>query len=45
VPAKGLAVTTIDAQIAAAAINHRCSLLTVDRDFESISRHYPLRLG
>ena len=43
--AKGVAVTTIDAQIAAAAINHRCSLLTVDRDFESIARHFPLRLG
>ena len=43
--AKGLAVTTIDAQIAAAAINHRCPLLTADRDFEAIARHFPLRLA
>jgi predicted nucleic acid-binding protein len=42
---KGLALTTIDAQIAAAAINHRCSLLTADSDFKGIARHYPLRLG
>ena len=40
---KGLAVGTIDAQIAAAAINHRCALLTADSDFERIARHYPLR--
>jgi predicted nucleic acid-binding protein len=43
--AKGLAVTTIDAQIAAAAINHRCTLLTADRDFDGIARHFPLRFG
>lgn len=43
--AKGLTVSTIDAQIAAAAINHRCALLTVDRDFEGITRHFPLRLS
>jgi predicted nucleic acid-binding protein len=42
---KGLAVSTIDAQIAAAAINHRCALLTVDRDFAGIARHFPLRLA
>ena len=42
--AKGLAIATVDAQIAAAAINHRCRLLTADRDFEAIARHFPLRL-
>lgn len=42
---KGLTVTTIDAQIAAAAINHRCSLLTADGDFAGVARHYPLRLA
>lgn len=41
--AKGVTVSTVDAQIAAAAINHRCALLTVDQDFEGISRHFPLR--
>ena len=43
--AKGLAVSTIDAQIAAAAINHRCALLTLDRDFTFIGRHFPLRFA
>ena len=43
--AKGLAISTIDAQIAAAAINHRCALLTVDRDFRGIARHFPLRFA
>jgi len=42
---KGLTVGTIDAQIAAAAINHRCSLLTADRDFAGIAKHFPLRLA
>jgi hypothetical protein len=42
---KGLAVSTVDAQIAAAAINHRCALLTADKDFEGISRHFPLRFA
>jgi predicted nucleic acid-binding protein len=42
---KGLAISTVAAQIAAAAINHRCTLLTVDRDFEGIARHFPLRLA
>ena len=42
---KGLAITTVDAQIAAASINHRCPLLTVDRDFEGVARHFPLRLA
>jgi predicted nucleic acid-binding protein len=42
---KGLTISTIDAQIAAAAINHRCSLLTLDRDFASVARHFPLRFA
>jgi len=42
---KGLAVSTVDAQIAAAAINHRCALLTADRDFSAVARHFPLRLA
>jgi predicted nucleic acid-binding protein len=43
--AKGLTISTIDAQIAAAAINHRCALLTLDRDFQGIARHFPLRFA
>lgn len=43
--AKGLAISTIDAQIAAAAINHRCALLTLDRDFTGVARHFPLRFA
>ena len=43
--AKGLTISTIDAQIAAAAINHRCALLTLDRDFTGVARHFPLRLA
>jgi len=43
--AKGVTVSTVDAQIAAAAINHRCALLAVDQDSEGISRHFPLRLA
>ena len=43
--AKGLAVATIDAQVAAAAINHRCALLTLDRDLTGVARHFPLRFA
>ncbi len=43
--ARGLAVSTVDAQIAAAAINHRCTLLTADADFAGVARHCPLRLA
>jgi hypothetical protein len=43
--AKGIAISTIDAQIAGAAINHRCALLTADRDFEGIAKHFPLRFA
>jgi hypothetical protein len=42
---KGLAIATIDAQIAAAAINHNCALLTLDEDFRGIARHFPLRIA
>jgi predicted nucleic acid-binding protein len=41
---KGVAIATVDAQIASAAINHGCVLLTADSDFEQIARHFPLRL-
>ena len=43
--AKGLTISTIDAQIAVAAINHRCALLTLDRDFTGVARHFPLQLA
>jgi predicted nucleic acid-binding protein len=43
--AKGLAISTVDAQIAAAAINHRCALLTADADFRAMARHFPLRIA
>jgi predicted nucleic acid-binding protein len=42
---KGITVTTIDAQIAAATINHRCRLLTADPDFARISKHFPIRFA
>jgi predicted nucleic acid-binding protein len=40
----GVSVSTADCQIAAAALSHRCALLTADRDFERIARVVPLRL-
>jgi predicted nucleic acid-binding protein len=40
----GVATTTIDCLIAAAAIEYRCLLFTLDRDFEYIARHTPLEL-
>jgi predicted nucleic acid-binding protein len=43
--AKGVSITTVEAQIAAAAINHRCQLLTTDGDFADISKHFPLRFA
>ncbi len=42
---KGLAVTTTDCQIAAAAIRHDCLLLTADKDFERIARVANLKLA
>ncbi len=43
--ARGVAATTVDCQIAAAASAHRCHLLTADRDFEHIARVFPLKLA
>ena len=40
--AKGVQVTTVDAQIAAAAIRHECGLLSTDDDFRHVARIYPL---
>jgi predicted nucleic acid-binding protein len=42
--AVGIATSTGDCQIAAAAIGHRCQLFTLDRDFEAIAGHTSLRL-
>ena len=42
---KGVQVTTIDAQIAAAAIGRACPLLTTDEDFGRIAKHFPLKLA
>jgi predicted nucleic acid-binding protein len=43
--AKGISLSTADAQIAAAAVNHDCLLLTADRDFGRVARYFPLRLA
>ncbi len=42
--AKGITLSTPDCQIAAAAINHRCHLLTTDKDFFPIADWAPLQL-
>jgi len=42
---KGVSASTADCQIAAAAIRHRCALLTADRDFERMARHCELVLA
>jgi len=42
---RGIAAATVDCQIAAAAIEHHCLLLTADRDFERIASLSPLRLA
>jgi predicted nucleic acid-binding protein len=41
---RGIAATTIDCQIAAAAINHGCQLLTADEDFKHIAKVCRLKL-
>jgi hypothetical protein len=40
----GVSASTIDCQIAVAAIHNDCSLLTADRDFERIASHCELVL-
>jgi len=40
--AKGVQVTTVDAQIAAAAIRHECGLLSADDGFRHVARLFPL---
>jgi predicted nucleic acid-binding protein len=42
--AKGLTLSTPDCQIAAAAINHHCHLLTSDHDFSNLAQWTPLQL-
>jgi len=41
---KGLTLSTPDCQIAAAAINHDCHLLTTDKDFAQMAQWAPLQL-
>ena len=41
---KGISASTADCQIAAAAIENECLLLTSDRDFERIAKHCSLKL-
>lgn len=41
----GVTASTIDCEIAVAAMRHRCALLTADRDFERIARHCDLVLA
>ena len=42
--AAGVAASTVDCQIAASAIRHRCALLTTDADLTRIAEHSPLKL-
>jgi predicted nucleic acid-binding protein len=42
---KGITASTVDCQIAEAAIRNNCLLLTADKDFESIAKHTDLRLA
>jgi predicted nucleic acid-binding protein len=41
----GVAASTVDCEIAAAAIQHRCALLTADKDFERMARYCDLVLA
>ncbi len=41
---KGHTLSTPDCQVAAAAINHHCHLLTTDKDFSDIAKWAPLKL-
>ena len=40
----GISASTVDCQIAAAAIQNDCLLITADKDFILIAQHVPLRL-
>ena len=42
--AQGLTLSTPDCQIAAAAIQHHCTLLTTDKDFSNLAQLVPLQL-
>lgn len=42
---RGIGASTIDCQIAVAAIRHSCALLSTDRDFERIALHCKLVLA
>ncbi|HUU15467.1 MAG TPA: PIN domain nuclease [Terriglobia bacterium] len=42
--ARGTTLTTVDALIAAVALEHRATLFTLDRDFTFIARFSPLKL-
>ena len=42
---KGLAASTLDCHIAAAAMENDCQLLTTDRDFERMSQVCPIELA
>ncbi|MGA8307726.1 MAG: PIN domain nuclease [Candidatus Acidiferrales bacterium] len=41
---KGVSITTIDALVAATALEHGATIFTLDRDFSRIARFTPLRL-
>jgi len=41
---KGIQIQTVDALLAQLAIGHDLDLLTTDRDFDLIARHFPLRM-
>jgi predicted nucleic acid-binding protein len=41
---KGVSITTIDALIAAIALEHGATIFTLDQDFSRIARFTPLRL-
>ena len=42
--AQGLTLSTPDCQIAAAASQHHCNLLTADKDFSNLAQLVPLQL-
>ena len=42
---QGITPTTADCQIATAAVEHECLLLTADKDFEHIAHHSGLKLA